>query len=275
MVMAMIRLSGLGISLLGSAMLLAFIGCDSGGTTTTAPGAGGSGASTATETGGSVTNGGANTGVGGGTHATGGQVGTTTGGSVSTGVGGGGNTTSGCGTAPSATGSLTMASTYITGSNYSGYGYAFISPSTTVGGTTANCTLGGTKALCAAGTLPADSSSGTIAGIGLNLNQSSATGSTANNLSITISSVTVGFTNPGGSALRVQIVQGTSTYYCYDISTATSPVTITPSQFNTKCWDGSGSTWDGTNASAVQLIIPSQAAVNVSFSACLTSLTLS
>ncbi len=264
--MAMIRISGLGITMLGSAMLLAFMGCDSGGTSSGSPG--GSGSVIGGDTGGS-----------GNTPApTGGSISvhpTTTGGSVSTGTGGGGNTTPGCGTAPSATGSLSMSSTYVTGSNYSGYGYAFISPSATVGGTSTNCTMGGTKAICAGGTLPADSSNGTIAGIGLNLNQSSATGSTANNLSITLSSVTVGFVNPGGSALRVQIVQGTSTYYCYDISTATSPVTLTPSQFNTACYNGSGTAWDGTNASAVQLIIPSLATANVPFAACLTSLTLS
>ena len=273
MVMARNRISGLGITVLGSSILLALAGaCDSGGSTA-APG---TGTSTGTGTGIVTTGAGGSTGTGtkvttgtGGTRVT-----TATGGAQATGVGGSGNTTSGCGTAPSATGSLSMATTYVTGSNYSGYGFAYISPSTTVGGAVANCTMGGSKAICAAGTLPTDSSNGTVAGIGLNLNQSSATGSTANALSMTVSSVTVGFTNPGGSTLRVQVSQG-STYYCYDVSTATSPVTLTPSQFNSACWNGSGTAWDGTGATAVQLIIPSKSTADVSFSSCLTSLTLS
>jgi hypothetical protein len=169
---------------------------------------------------------------------------------------------------------LSIAANYITGSNYSGYGYAFISPSTTVGGTVANCTIGGTSALCAAGTLPLDSSYGTVGGIGFNLNQASAANSPTNPISATVASVTVGFTNPGASTLRVQISKGT-TYYCFDVSKSTSPVTITTSQFNTACWDGSGTAWDGTGASAVQLVIPSQATAATPFSACLTAVTLS
>lgn len=268
--MAMIRISGLGITVIGSVMLLGFAGCDSGGSSLGAPGSGGSNSAGTGGSGNTVATGGQVA-----TAATGGHVATAaTGGSPATGVGGSGNTTSGCGTAPTATGTLSVSSNYITGSNYSGYGFAFISPSTTVGGTTANCTVGGTDALCAAGTLPADTSYGTVAGIGVNLNQSSAANSTANPLSITVSSVTVGFTNPGASTLRVQISQGT-TYYCYDVSTATSPVTLSPSQFNTACWNGSGTAWGGTGATAVQLVVPSQSLVTTPFSACLTSVTLS
>lgn len=273
--MARNRISGLGITVLGSSILLALAGaCDSGGSTT-APG---TGTSTGTGTGTGIVTTGAGGGTGTGTKVTtgtgGAKVNTGTGGAVATGVGGSGNTTSGCGTAPTGTGSLSIAASYITGSNYSGYGFAYVSPSTTVGGTTANCTLGGTNALCAAGTLPADTSYGTVAGIGFNLNQASAANSPTNAISATVASVTVGFTNSGASTLRVQISQGT-TYYCFDVSKSTSPVTISASQFNTACWNGSGTNWDGTGASAVQLIVPSQATVPTPFSACLTSVTLS
>lgn len=310
MVMAMIRISGLGISVLGSAVLLAIaVGCDSGGTTT-APTGTGTGSATDTNTGaGGGT--GVQTGVGGGNHTGGAGVatgtgGAHTGGAATSGTGGaaqgGGSCTppsasvsGNCKTATAVTGTLTNAAGYITAGNYAGYGFFYISPSSdqtltvactdsTKGGNTSY--FGTSKnSLCGAGIVPADTCYNAIGGIGFNLNQSVAGGTNSNPpISGTISQITVAWTcTTACSGLHIQVVQdatasGTPTPYCYDAGDAgsTSPLTLTASQFTTSCWSSAapGTAWDGTNAQSFQFIIPSQATATTPFDLCITSVTI-
>lgn len=287
--MAMIRLSGLGISLLGSAILLAFIGCDSGGTTNGAPGAGGSGAGTATDTGGSsVTNGGGiNTAVGGGAHTGGTHAATAaTGGSGNTGNTGTGTVTAAanCKTPTAETGSFTITtSNYFKVGNYAGYGFVYISPYGQTSLTCPNSSFGSTtSALCGAGVVPADTTYNNVGGFGFNLNQPTSGGDPAPAISSpsTVSQVVVTFSNTAGTDLHIQIVQltgTTQTNYCYEAKGVSSPVTLNAAQFTTACWSSSapGTAWDGTGAESFQFIIPSQGTVDTTFDACIENVVIS
>lgn len=170
---------------------------------------------------------------------------------------------------------------YITGTNYAGYAFAFISLSEDLDDTIA-CSVGESDALCTAGQIVATENSpeglSIVAAAGVNLNQSPEAGSPANPLPWQVTSVTVAFTNPGGSALRLQINQGT-TYYCYDLSwveaaSTGDPITIAATDFNTECWTSSGTDWDGTGAIGIQLVVPSHCCDVVPFSICLNSVTI-
>ena len=157
----------------------------------------------------------------GGTTSTGGRMstgGALTGGRTST--GGTSNSTStaaACSgrTVPQSTGTLTVASTYVTTGTLQGYGFTWVgsgSNSTTcitpTCGSTGCSPAFGTTALCAAGDVTADTTYNSIVGIGFNVNQPT-TGGTAGSVAAP-SSITVAVTkgtSAGDSALRVTLVE--------------------------------------------------------------------
>jgi len=173
---------------------------------------------------------------------------------------------------------------YVVGSNYAGYVFAFISLSSK-SGDDLMCDTYGAHALCLDGQIAGTENSpeglSIVGAVGFNLQQSTAPDSPAYPLPGTVSSVTVVFTNTSGSELRLQINQG-STYYCFDISPwmigdTTNSVTVNANQFLTSCWDGNGASWDGTGATGIQLVVPSDSgSINEAtpFSACLNSVTI-
>ena len=143
---------------------------------------------------------------------------------------------------------------YVIGPNFAGYTFAFISLSENLGDTL-SCAIENYDRMCFSGQVAAtDSSFVPVAALGLNLNQSQIVDSPVNPIPYKITSVTVDAHNKGPGNIRVQVNQGT-TYYCYDITGASGPITVYAQQFNTQCWDNSGAYWDGTRAIGVQITV--------------------
>lgn len=169
---------------------------------------------------------------------------------------------------------FTAAGTYVIGSTFAGYAFAFISLSENLGDIL-SCSAGGAADLCFSGQVAAtDSNFVPVAALGVNLNQSQAVDSPVNAIPYKVNSVTVDARNKGSGNLRIQINQGT-TYYCSDITGDSGPITIYAEQFNTQCWDNSGTYWDGTGAIGVQLTLVNPNERNHwNFSVCLDSLSI-
>ena len=218
----------------------------------------------------------------GGALATGGRV--STGGLPAT---AGATSTSACSslTMPTASGRMTVAANGYT-TNYSGAAKGFattwvgaksIVPATCIkpSCTTNSCTPQfGTSAICATGMIAADTTYLSVAGISFNLNQVNVTGAVANTIPAP-HSFSVSFTKSGTAQMRIQITDGT-TYWCYDASASsyTSGGTLYPSDFNTKCWDLTGTNLTaGTPISSIELIFPAYT-TSLSFSACMTDFTI-
>ena len=126
------------------------------------------------------------------------------------------------------------------------------------------------SSICASGTIGADATLTTSAGLGFDFQPQD--GSAATPLAISGSNLTLTFSNAGGSNLVVNLVgdQSGSTFWCYELKGATSPVTIPLSSFNTACWDNSGQPFSpGTSVAGIFVYVPSQASTAVPFEFCL------
>jgi hypothetical protein len=166
---------------------------------------------------------------------------------------------------------------YIKGSNYAGYAFSFISFSQDPNDKMVCGFEDDATSLCLAGHLPwklnTPEDLAEVAVVGWNLNQEASPEAAARPLSWTVSTVTVAFVNRAKSDLRLQVNQGTN-YYCYDLSSATSPVTVKADELSTSCWDMAGYSWDGTGATGIQLVVPSEPGRDVTFDVCLATVTL-
>jgi cellulose 1,4-beta-cellobiosidase len=135
------------------------------------------------------------------------------------------------------------------------------------------------SALCTAGTVTADPTYESVAGLGFNLSQetesdggvdaSSVDGITIGQ-SITITVEKSGALS-GNSTLRVQLTDSNNDFYCYAgqwISGVAIPIT----QFNTQCWNNSGTfATSSTLFKRVDILVPSNASTDESFAYCLTN----
>jgi hypothetical protein len=130
---------------------------------------------------------------------------------------------------------------------------------------------------CATGSVGAMADYSGVAMIGYNINQavgSDVTGTWTPPAGST--GITVSFSNPGGSQLRVQI-QGLygatdeTDRWCYPLTGASGTVTIPWSSFNTYCWDGTGTYYARSALQAVMLIVPGGNVSSLSYSICLNS----
>lgn len=147
-----------------------------------------------------------------------------------------------------------------------GYGFAYIAGATQ---TDLPAPLDAATQICGSGSVPISADYSYVAGIGWNVNQAGGEGTAASPYPATVSSLTVTYANNGGSPLRVQASNGT-THWCYTLPAgAGGTVTIPAAQFNTACWNASGSAWNGTGLASVQLIVPSTNAAATTFNACL------
>ncbi len=165
--------------------------------------------------------------------------------------------------------------------DWGGYPFTYLWPSSGASaGTTIspNCAgpgsclpaLGGSS-ICASGTVGADATLTTSAGVGFDF-QPESSGSSVSPITLSSSNVTISFSNAGGSNLVVNLVSDPSgsTFWCYELNGATSPVTIPLSSFNTACWNGSGQPLSpGTQVAGIFVYVPSAAATNVPFDFCL------
>jgi len=281
--MALNRITGLGMVVLGSSMLLA-VACDSGGTTTSPSNAGGSANSGA---GGNAATGGTSSPSNTISGSTGGKATTTT---TAAATGGTSTSTSSTGptcpasiTQPTATGQLQISNGYVTAGSYAGYGFTWTGKNS-IGDTcvtpkcgTASCSPSfGTSALCGAGVVAADTTYGSVIGIGFNLKQTSAggtPGSVAAGSTVTVGA-TLG-TGTGDQNARVQIVDAAGNNYCVASGAWTSGTAIDITQFNTSCWDttlaGATALSAGTDIVSVDIIVPSDSTTERPFSICFTN----
>jgi hypothetical protein len=252
---------------------------------------GGSAAGGTAATGGSTGGDGATGGSSGGTGGTGGS----TGGDTSTGGTGGDTSTGGTGGDTSGTGGTggdggtgggeaiecgdgfeTHVGGYVTSPGSSGCwkGYAYtitdslgslITPAEFSSCTEGPCSL------CVSGTVAPDLDYEGFAGLGFNANQINETDAPQGTVLPSGTGLTVGWTNAGGSGLRVQI-QNATTQWCYTLTGASGTVTIPYSAFMTQCWEGGASVYyAGEAITGMQLTVPGNGLYTTPFNFCLSS----
>ena len=138
-------------------------------------------------------------------------------------------------------------------------------------------------ALCTAGTVTADPTYFSAAGLGFNFSQdtggdggvdaNSADGITIGQ-SITITVEKSGAL-AGNSALRVQLTDTSGHFYCALDGAWTSGVPIPITQFNSHCWNNSGTfATPSTLFRRVDILVPSRAATDGPFAHCLTNVSV-
>jgi len=125
-----------------------------------------------------------------------------------------------------------------------------------------------------AGTVGAATTANSYAGVaylGFNVGQET-TSTTPTLVTPTGTGITVSFTaTTGGLPLRVQFSSGSSSFWCYTV-TGASPVNIPYSQFNTACWDNSGTPYTKQPIQSIQLLVPGGATATSGVSVMLNSL---
>ncbi|HJX52464.1 MAG TPA: hypothetical protein VJ801_06840 [Polyangia bacterium] len=160
---------------------------------------------------------------------------------------------------------------YVTSGSWQGYAWTG-TESPSIGSAIAPAsfsTLPASGRLCAKGTVgPAWEAVGIL---GVNVNESM--NGVASVWNPDSSGLTYDVTNSGGSALRIQI-QGAAGWpseaWCA-IITGTSG-RISWNQFNSACWDGTGSRYNGTPLQSVMILVPGSLGYSVPFSFCLNSI---
>jgi hypothetical protein len=130
---------------------------------------------------------------------------------------------------------------------------------------------------CASGTVGASPTYKAWANAGFSVNQaqSGASGSTSS-LAFSGSSITVSYSNKGGSPLELQLWDG-SNYWCAYLkpSTGANTVTIPFSSLNTACWDSSGTAFvSGTPIDTIQFVVPSTATSPTPYDFCFLGMTV-
>jgi hypothetical protein len=182
------------------------------------------------------------------------------------------------GVAGASAGSLRISSGYATNGPFHGYSYTFVVVSTDPAARPVSispvCDDNGCvpafedNAICARGVVGAapDFVSSAYAGFDLNQDETGAIDSVI----LTGQSLTLRFTNPGASELRVQLVTPDGTTYCHALGQTPSPAVLPLVEFNTACWDDTGSRFvTSLPVSALHLVVPSLDNVDVSFEFCL------
>jgi len=207
--------------------------------TATTTGTGGSASGGSIGSGGSTGNGGAS--PTGGSTGSGGTTGT--GGSTSTAytVGDGG---------------------YVTSGPWMGYAFTATDgkSATTISPTDFSTVTAG-ESLCVSGTVAATADYSAVAILGINLNQAATANAVAGTWTPTGSGINYELYDLQGTDLRIQIQAAggdtnASLRWCVDTQTYYQP-TIAWSRFNTACWDGSGTDYDGTTPlQSIMVVVP-------------------
>jgi hypothetical protein len=135
-----------------------------------------------------------------------------------------------------------------------------------------------TTSFCASGTVAPNSDYQSYAGAVFFIDQAAYTGGgntgTAASVPLTGSSLTFNFSNSGGSPLELQLINQRYNFWCYDLTSAQSPVVIPLASFNTRCWDGTGNPFaSGTEILGVQLVVYGGATMATPFEFCFEALT--
>jgi|HubBroStandDraft_6_1064221.scaffolds.fasta_scaffold04320_9 hypothetical protein len=173
-------------------------------------------------------------------------------------------------TATLSSGAIALTSNYLAGSVIGDGGYAYAYDD----GLGSTACLDAT-ALCGTGKTAVTNASGSIwgAGIGFNLNQAVATGTASpavGSYAATGTGITYALSNLPAQGMRIVIDDG-GTDYCAQIGAASGTVYWT--EFNTKCWDGTGTSLTGAPATATHILFQVTAdAAATAFNLCVTSL---
>jgi hypothetical protein len=148
--------------------------------------------------------------------------------------------------------------------------------SSAVGGSSTSISLTyGPTSFCASGVVAENDTFNSWATAGFNVDQTKASQATAKTLLLSASSITLAFSNQGGSPLLVQLLDQGYNYWCYELTGATSPVTIPLSSFNSACWDNSGQAFTpGTPIIAIQLDVPGSNTSTTPYSFCFLGMTI-
>jgi hypothetical protein len=182
------------------------------------------------------------------------------------------------GVASASPGSLRISNGYATNGPFHGYSYTFVVVSTDPAARPVSispvCDDSGCvpafedNAICARGVVGAapDFVSSAYAGFDLNQDEIGAIDSVI----LTGQSLTLRFTNPGASELRVQLVTPDGTSYCHSLGQTSGPAVLPLVEFDTACWDGTGTAFVTTlPVSALHLVVPSVDDADVPFEFCL------
>ena len=148
------------------------------------------------------------------------------------------------------------------------------------GGSGASISLTCNKdSFCASGTVGASITNNSWANTGFNVNQAQSGGSgSTGSLALVGSSISISYVNHAGSRLEFELWDSVgSSFWCTYLPASTSPTTTTIplSSLNTKCWDGSGTSFvSGTSITMVQLVVPGSATSATPFDYCFLGLTV-
>ncbi len=187
---------------------------------------------------------------------------------------------------PTATGSISVASGYVTAGTYKGYGFTWVGENSIMDSTCVTPKCGdagcspafGATALCGAGVVAADPDYNSIVGVGFNLNQAASGANTPATVAAG-SSVTVGVSfddasKTGNAAARIQlsvVEGGTEVSYCVEAGSWAPGSAVDITAFNTACWDDSGTFLAaGAEVVAVHVVVPSDSTAERPFGLCLT-----
>jgi hypothetical protein len=215
------------------------------------------------------------TGVPGAGGATGGPVGTAgstnegqAGTSFNAGLGGGATAAGGTAGAGGAPGTVPPppAGGYFRSGIWNGYAFtATAAAGTTITPATFD-TLPTGEAFCVSGTVAADPAFGGVSLLGFNINQAqqAAEGETEPAVGTAVptgTGIAVRFTKTVASTLRIQIQGPTGETneddrWCYEIPEATGTAFAPYAEFNTACWDGTGTNYAGQPLTAVLFSVP-------------------
>jgi len=155
--------------------------------------------------------------------------------------------------------------------------YVFVGyVSSSVGGSSSTISLTyGATSFCASGVVGANETFNSWATAGFNVDQTQGTQATAKTLLLSASSITLAFSNQGGSPLMMQLIDQGYNYWCYPLTGASSPATIPLSSFNSQCWDDSGQAFTpGTPILAIQLEVPGSDSADTPYSFCFFGMTI-
>jgi hypothetical protein len=115
---------------------------------------------------------------------------------------------------------------------------------------------GETCSLCVEGVVQGNADYSSFALLGVFLNQEF-DGDTVHTVTPEGQNLTLSYTNPGGSLLRVQLSPPTGGLpWCYTLTEQGGTVTIPYSSFRQSCWDVTGAAYAGEPIASVSLVVP-------------------
>jgi hypothetical protein len=131
------------------------------------------------------------------------------------------------------------------------------------------------QALCVSGSVAGLADYSGVASLGVNLNQADTTNAATATVTPTLDGITVNITNSGQSPLRLQIQGPTGATDATDRWCAVlsgSGGFIPWSTFNTECWSGGGTAYDGKEPlTSLSVVVPGAASGATPYSFCLNS----